>query len=408
MNVMRVILIDVNYGQSSTGKIVFDLAKQLNMANHTAKVLYGRGKKSTDEVGVRVASPFEVYFHALMTRLTGLTGFFSFFATRKIIRFINDFQPDVIHLHELHGYYVNSGRLIEYLKLKNIPVVWTFHCEFAYTGKCGYAYDCQKWKTNCEKCPQLKEYPASMYFDFTNQMHRWKKNDFQGFNNISIVTPSKWLANRVKLSFLHDKPISVIHNGIDTASVFYPRRSAHLVEKHGLKNKKIILAVAPNIMDERKGGQWILNLAGQFDDNHRFIMIGLDGDLENPPSNVITVKRTENQIELAEYYSLADLFVICSKRENFPTTCLESLACGTPVLGFKEGGTAETAPFPYGYFVSYGDLTAIKLYIDGFYSGGIKFKSPDECRAYAVDNYSKEVMCANYLKLFTDMNKGVC
>lgn len=403
---MRILLIDVNYKKSSTGKIVHDLASQLTADRHVVKVLYGRGSSSLDGVGEKISSNVEIYFHALMTRISGLVGCFSYFATRRLISKINKFRPDVIHLHELHGYYINIQSIVEYLKLMRIPVIWTFHCEFMYTGKCGYAYDCEQWKTECMKCPQLHEYPASLYFDFTNFMFNQKKKYMGNFDNLYIVSPSVWLLNRVQKSFLKNKTLSVIHNGIDTLDIFHPRASAHLVKKHGLAGKKIILAVAPGIMDERKGGEWVLKLASQFDDRYCFIMIGLDGELHAPPRNVIPIRRTENQIQLAEYYSMADIFLICSKRENFPTTCLESLACGTPVIGFDEGGTAETAPVPYGRFVSYGDLEALEKLIYGFFRGEIEYKSSQECRDFAVLNYSKEAMYLNYLKLFQESQVG--
>lgn len=399
---MKILLIDVNYKKSSTGKIVHDLSRQLIADGHVAKVLYGRGSESSDGIGEKISSKLEVYFHVLMTRISGLVGFFSYFATRNLIFKIKRLRPDVVHLHELHGYYVNIKEVVDCLKEMKIPVIWTFHCEFMYTGKCGYAYDCEQWKTECVKCPQIKEYPASLFFDFTNFMYNQKKQYMEDFDNLHIVSPSVWLASRVQKSFLQHKRLSIIHNGIDTTNIFYPRESIHLIDKHKLAGKKIILAVAPNIMDERKGGGWVLKIAEQFDDNYCFVMIGLEGELRNPPKNIIPICRTDNQIQLAEYYSLADVFLICSKRENFPTTCLEALACGTPVIGFDEGGTAETAPDPYGRFVPYGDLDALKRCIDGFYRGEIDFKSPQECRDFAVQKYSKESMYSNYLKLFKE------
>lgn len=403
---MRVILIDVNYKKSSTGKIVFDLASQLISDGHVAKVLYGRGSDSFDDIGEKISLDFEIYFHALMNRISGLVGFFSYFATRRLINKIKKFRPDVVHLHELHGYYLNIKSVVDFLKEMKIPVIWTFHCEFMYTGKCGYAYDCEQWKTECTSCPQLKEYPASLFFDFTNFMFNQKKKYMNDFENLRIVCPSLWLANRVQQSFLQNKKISIINNGIDTENIFYPRKSKNITNKYNLSGKKVILAVAPNIMDERKGGSWILKIAEQFDDDYRFIMIGLESELNNPPKNVISIRRTDNQIQLAEYYSIADIFLICSKRENFPTTCLEALACGTPVIGFDEGGTAETAPLPYGRFAAYGDLYTIKKYIEGFFRGEILYKSPQECRDFAVKNYSKESMYSNYLKLFDESRGG--
>jgi glycosyltransferase involved in cell wall biosynthesis len=231
-------------------------------------------------------------------------------------------------------------------------------------------------------------------------MFNQKKNYMKDFHSLQIVSPSRWLDSRVRQSFLKNKILSVIHNGIDTKNIFYPRQSSHLISKYNLAGKKIILAVAPNIMDERKGGGWILKLAEQFGDEYSFIMIGLERELSNPPKNIISICRTDNQVNLAEYYSMADIFLICSKRENFPTTCLEALACGTPVIGFEEGGTAETAPTPYGHFVPYGDLNGLKRLIYGFYSGEVNYKSSQECRHFAVSNYSKESMYKSYLNLY--------
>lgn len=399
---MRVLLIDVNYKYSSTGKIVHDLAYELIKSGHQARVLFGRGEHIDNDVAMRVAPVWEVYFHALMTRLTGLVGIFSYFATRKLISQIKKFKPDVVHLHELHGYYVNYSKVVRFLKSSNIPVVWTFHCEFAYTGKCGYAYDCEKWKSECSSCPQIKEYPSSLYFDFTRYMFNAKKKDFDGFDNLTIVTPSAWLARRVKQSFLSGYDVRVIHNGIDTENIFYPRLSN---TQSG--SKKTVLAVAPDIMSERKGGRWVLELAGRFSDDVEFIMVGVVGEVDGVPSNVRLVDRTNNQNELADYYSDADLFLICSKRENFPTTCLESLACGTPVVGFDEGGTAETAPGRLGHFVPFGDVSSLELAINDYFSGRSEIDQHG-CRIFAEQNYSKQAMYSNYVRLYSELvDKGM-
>ena len=339
-----------------------------------------------------------------MTRVTGLVGVYSHFSTNKLIDEIKSYKPDVVHLHELHGYYINIKSVVDYLKSDNIPVVWTFHCEFMYTGKCGYAYECEQWKTECVKCPQLKEYPASIYFDFTNFMFNQKKTYMDDFNNLEIVTPSKWLANRVKLSFLKDKTVSVIHNGIDTTDIFYPRQINNLIKKHNLKDKKIILSVAPDLMDERKGGDWVLKLAARFDNSYRFIMIGLEDDIDNPPENVIGIKRTENQVELAEYYSISDLLLLTSLKETFSLVTAESLACGTPVIGFDSGAPVEVAPSRYGYFVPYGEIDSIEALIYEFYNKKLVFKTAAECRDFAVSNYSKEQMYLKYLNLYQKIN----
>jgi glycosyltransferase involved in cell wall biosynthesis len=386
----------VNYKNSSTGKIVHNLAHELIKSGYKARVLFGRGEPIDNGVALRVARVWEVYFHAFLTRLTGLVGFFSFFATRKMINEIKNFQPDVIHLHELHGYYINYSKVVRFLKVINIPIVWTFHCEFTYTGKCGYAYDCEKWKTQCSACPQIKEYPSSLYFDFTRYMFNEKKKDFENFDNLTIVTPSVWLARRVKESFLSKHSVRVIHNGIDTEDIFYPRIS------DSKKSKSTVLSVAPDIMSERKGGQWVLELAKRFSDNVVFVMVGVVGTVDEVPSNVRLVDQTSNQDELAKYYSDADIFLICSKRENFPTTCLEALSCGTPVIGFDEGGTAETAPGKLGYFVPFGDIDSLEVALNEFFSGHSQIDQK-ECRLFAEQNYSKQAMYSNYVRLYSEL-----
>jgi glycosyltransferase involved in cell wall biosynthesis len=399
---MRVLLIDINYKHSSTGKIVHDLARELILSGHKARVLFGRGEYIDNDVALRIATVWEVYFHALLTRLTGLIGIFSFFSTRKIIKEIKKFKPDVIHLHELHGYYVNCSEVVRFLKTIDVPVIWTFHCEFAYTGKCGHAYDCEKWKTECSACPQIKEYPSSLYFDFTRYMFHEKKKDFERFDNLTIVTPSAWLARRVKQSFLSGYAVRVIHNGIDTQDIFFPRTNGSKQ-----KSKMTVLAVAPDIMSERKGGKWVMKLARRFSEDVEFVMVGVVGTVDEVPSNVRLVGRTSNQHELARYYSDADIFLICSKRENFPTTCLEALSCGTPVMGFDEGGTAETAPGRLGYFVPFGDIDSLEIALMEYFSGNSKIDQK-ECHLFAKKNYSIQTMCSNYLRLYSELvNKGM-
>jgi glycosyltransferase involved in cell wall biosynthesis len=229
-----------------------------------------------------------------------------------------------------------------------------------------------------------------------------KKRLFSDFNKLKIVTPSKWLANRVQKSFLKDKDTLVIHNGIDTKDLFYPREFGHLKEKLCIKDEKIVLAVAPNLMSEGKGGQWVLKLA-KIPQNKKikFILIGVDVLSQKFDENVIAIGRISNQIELAEYYSMADIFIICSRRENFPTTCIEALSCGTPVIGFDEGGTRETAPGMFGLFVPYGDIDSLNNELQSFLTGKSNLKSKNECADYAKKSYSKQIMYKSYLDLYS-------
>lgn len=396
---MKVLLIDVNYKHSSTGKIVHDLYQGIRSSGHEAAVCYGRGPR---EVGVNIYKfglDIETYFHALMTRLVGLTGYFSPISTYRLLRFIKKFKPDVIHIHELHAYFVNIKPILTYIKKNGIKTVWTYHCEFMYTGKCGHANDCENWKTTCRKCPQLHEYPKSWFFDFTRKMFLDKKKLMEDLDRLTIVTPSQWLADRVRQSSLSQKEITVIHNGIDTENIFYPRDFEYLKERHGLRDEKIVLAVAPNLMTESKGGHWVVKLAKRFEgQNVKFILIGVKNLQEKFGDNIIALGRTNNQIELAEYYSMADVFVICSKRENFPTTCIEAIACGTPVVGFDVGGTKETAPSAsLGSFVDYGDVDALYVKVKSFIDAS---STGDSIASYGNQQYSYTVMNHHYQRLY--------
>lgn len=394
---MRVLLIDVNYKHSSTGKIVHDLYTGLHNDGHEAAVCYGRGPREVGRNIYKFGVDLETYFHAFMTRITGLIGYFSPISTFRLIRYIKGFEPDVVHIHELHAYFVNTKPIIKYLKKNNIRTIWTFHCEFMYTGKCGYANDCNKWKVECYCCPQLREYPKSFLFDFTRIMFRDKKRLFNDFDNLVIVTPSQWLADRVKQSFLFEKEIQVIHNGIDTENTFYPRDCQHLKTRHNLADEKIILAVAPDLMSQRKGGRWVVRLAKQFKgENVKFILIGVKNLQEKFESNIIVLGRTTNQVELSEYYSLADVFVICSERENYPTTCLEAVACGTPVVGFDVGGTKETTIGGYGRFCDYGDINSMVDLINIYFQHPVIAMSQNDVRV----SYSKHEMYRQYLGIY--------
>ena len=395
---MRVLQIDVNCKSGSTGKIAYDLHTQLIKDGHTSAVCYGRGEKIDEPNIYKFGYDLETKIHAALTRVTGLTGCYSYFSTKRLLRFMRAFKPDVVHIHELHAYFVNLKPVIRYLKEKKIKTIWTFHCEFMYTGKCGYAYECENWKTECGKCPHLKDYPKSFFFDFTKRMFRDKKNLMTDFESLTIITPSQWLADRVKQSFLGNKNIHVIHNGVDTENVFYPRNFEHLKKRHHLTDEKIILAVAPDLMSDRKGGKYVVELAKMMkDENVKFILIGVEDLSKKFPDNVIALCRTDNQVELAEYYSMADVFVICSERENFPTTCVEALCCGTSICGFDIGGTKETAPKELGSFVKYKNRIELKLAIEK------RIEFFQECLDYSEfgkKNYSKQVMYENYLEVW--------
>lgn len=397
---MRVLFIDVNCKYSSTGKIVYDLYNAVNKNGDETAICYGRGEKIKEKNIFKFGLDIETYAHAFLTRITGFTGCFSPISTWRLLRFIKKFKPDVVHVHELHAYFVNIVPLFKYLKRHNIKTVCTLHCEFMYTGKCGHSVDCERWKTECEKCPHLKDYPSSMFFDHTKYMFREKKKHLAAISDLTIVTPSEWLANRCKKSFLGDREIHVVHNGIDTET-FSPQDTTELKRKHNIsEDEKVVLAVAPNIMSENKGGRHVLALAEKMkDESVRFILIGADEEVKCDNPRVEVLGRIYDKELLAQYYSMADVFVICSERENFPTTCIEAQCCGTPVCGFENGGGRETKVSDYGDFVSYADVDALRSIVVATLSV-MNTEKRKEIRKIAEKEFSSKAMAEKYLILY--------
>ncbi len=271
---MKILLIDANCRCGSTGKIAYDLYTNYREKGHKSAVCYGRGELIKEPGIYKFGLDWETCLHAALARVTGYNGCFSYFSTKRLLRYIEHFQPDIIHIHELHAYFVNIVPLINYIKKKKIKLVWTFHCEYMYTGKCGYSYECERWKTECGSCPYLREYPKAFFADKTKQMLKRKKELLSDLD-FTIVVPSVWLAERVRQSFLRNKEIKVIQNGIDT-TIFKPVDTSELRHELGIPDKnKIILSVAPDIMSERKGGKWVLRLAKMMEDKKiTFVLVG--------------------------------------------------------------------------------------------------------------------------------------
>jgi len=391
---MKILQINTVCKSGSTGKIAYDLHSWLKQEGHESKIAYGRGNITDDRNTWRFATKWEVYAHALLTRVTGLTGCFSPFATRKLIQHIDTYVPDVVHLHNIHGYYVDVYKLIKHLKKKGIRTIITLHDEWLYTGKCGYAYDCNKWMGECGDCPQLKEYPASLFFDRSRLMYRMKRRLFRKFDNLTIVTPSQWLANRVKQSIFSHLPVVVVPNGIET-KVFYPRDVSALRAKYNVKN--VVLHVTSDFGDKRKGGHYVLELAQRMP-NVSFFIVGNLKPIVNATPNVYAMGRTENQDQLAEWYSFAAVSIIASTRETFSMVCAESLACGTPVVGFEAGGPSEVAPEKYGLFVPYADISALERSVY-FALDGNMHRNID-CTKFSKAKYDKDVVAKQYIALY--------
>lgn len=342
---MKVLMINSVCGVGSTGRICTDIADMLLSQGHECKIAYGRGEvpEKYRDISVRIGSTFKVYCNVLKSRLFDNEGFNAVGATKKLVRWIKEYDPDVIHLHNIHGYYLNVKILFDYLKTSGKKIIWTLHDCWAFTGHCTHFQvpHCDKWRTECEKCIRVKDYPKAL-ISHAKRNYKRKKQTFCGVPNLTIVTPSKWLAGVVGQSFLSEYQTVVINNGIDL-SVFKPTES-DFRERFGLTDKKIILGVA-GVWTEKKGFNDFLELAKLIDDSYRIVLVGVnDKQLKMLPSSVIGIKRTNDVKELAEIYTAADVLFNPTYEDNYPTVNLEAQACGTPVITYPTGGSVESVP----------------------------------------------------------------
>lgn len=341
---MKILQINSHYNQGGAARIVACIHRQLLREGVESYVAYGRGQQSQEQNVYRFNHTLGIYASALFSRVTGLNGWSNRHATKRLIRFIDKIHPDIIHMHALHGYYLNFPMLFDYINEKKYPCVWTFHDCHAFVGNCGYFFDCNKWQKGCNKCPYLRNYPISLLFDHTKYMWEKKRDMFTCGENKIIVSPSDWLTSEAKKSFFGKYPCITIHNGIDIRT-FYPRDKKICREKHGFKqNEKVVLGIAVGYDDPRKGAKYILETARALSNEAKFVLVGWEeknNKMLEGITNVVTFPATSNLEILAEYYSLADVFVLPSLAENYATVSLESMACGTPVVGFDVGGIPE-------------------------------------------------------------------
>ena len=386
---MKVLMINVMCGIRSTGRICTDIAKALKKQGHEVVIAYGRGDVPIDckEFALRIETDTGVKIHAIKARLFDRCGFGSVRATKKFVKWIKEYDPDVIHLHNLHGYYIDIRTLFYYLKKCEKKIIWTLHDCWAFTGHCGYfdAISCEKWKTQCFNCANGHEYPARLLIDSSRKNYIEKMNMFQGVDNLRIITPSKWLASMVKESFLKEYPIEVINNGVDTG--IFRATSSSLKKELGLEDKKIVLGVAA-VWSKRKGLEDFIELSAVLPNDYHIILIGITKEQKNKvPSNITALEKTDSPKTLAEYYTMATVYVNPTYEDNYPTTNLESIACGTPVITYDTGGSPESVPPEC--VIAQGDIHALKeLICKG------KLRICDDVHV------NKETMVNKYLELY--------
>ena len=312
---------------------------------------------------IYVNNLFSFALHYKLGGMLGLNGLFSVLATFRLLYYMKKKDVRLIHLHNLHNFCFNIPLLFRFIKKNHIPVIWTLHDCWSFTGRCPYFImtKCDRWNTGCHDCPYPKKsYPQS-YVDTTRMMWNLKRKWFTGIENCTIVTPSQWLADLVKQSYLKDYPVKVINNGIDL-SVFKPTES-DFREKYGLVGKNVVLGVAFG-WGKRKGLDVFVELARRLPDDYRIVLVGTDDNVDKLlPANIVSIHRTQDQKELAEIYTAADVFANPTREENYPTVNMESIACGTPVVTFRTGGSPEIPDETCGSVVDCDDIDALEFEI---------------------------------------------
>ena len=341
---MKVLMINVSCGTGSTGRICTELASSLEKAGNEVKIAYGRDlvKPAHQKYAVKIGSDTEVKMHVLYARLLDASGLGSKHGTKKFLKWVREYDPDIIHLHNIHGYYIHVPMLFDYLKECNKPIIWTLHDCWAFTGHTAFcdAIDCRKWMTGCEKCPMRNEYPSSLT-DFSKRNWKWKKEKFGHVPNLNLVTPSRWLADLAGKSFLSEYEVNVIHNGIDPT--VFRRLEKEDSRYHRITDKKIVLGVT-SVWNQMKGLDDFIRLSEKLDDHTAIVLVGLTKEqIRLLPPNMIGIERTGSPEELNELYNSADVFVNLTYCDNYPTTNLEARACGKPIITYDTGGSPESA-----------------------------------------------------------------
>lgn len=394
---------------TSTGRIMQEIADLVQENGWESYLAYSKGRDglriSTSRI-VPVGDVWSVVWHGVMTRLFDRHGLASQKATEQFIQRIREIAPDVIHIHNIHGYFLNYPMLFDFLSKSNIPVVWTVHDCWLYTGHC-YHYDyagCDKWQAGCGCCPQKRKFPASWFYDRSARNWLDKQKAFTSIphNRLLFAPVSKWLKSEMEKSFLKDYECRVVHNGIDT-QVFAPSKDTDRVKKQfGLVGKHIILGVA-SIWSEEKGLKDFHKLSSLLSENQVIVLVGVTKKQKRFLNDkIVGIERTENIAQMAQLYAAADVFVNPTWQDNFPTVNMEAISCGTPVITYRTGGSVEVVTEKTGVVVEQGDIKQLAVEIDKIISLG-KSYFQTSCREYALNNFGKDSKYKFYLKIYEEM-----
>lgn len=393
---------------TSTGRIMQEIGELARTNDWETYIAYSKGRdgvSSNEAKLIPVGNKWSVAWHGVMTRLFDRHGLASDKATKDFIVAIKRIQPDIIHIHNIHGYFLNYQLLFDYLSKADIPVIWTVHDCWLYTGHCYYYsfVGCDKWKSQCNKCPQRKDFPASWWVDRSLQNFIDKKEAFTSLPKelLTIVPVSEWIHGEMKQSFLKDYSFQVIHNGINLDNFrIYPTEEVKW--RYGLEGKRIILGVASIWMAE-KGWNDFMQLSGLLNSDEVIVLVGVKEEQKKGlPANILPISRTDNLKQLAELYAAAEAFVNPTWQDNYPTVNLEAIACGTPVVTYRTGGSIEVITPDTGMIVEQGDVKGLIVAVRYIEGKGKEYYQA-RCRTYAETHFRKEDRYAEYLNLYEEL-----
>lgn len=400
---MKILQINAVYEHSSTGRTTTELHKSLLSKGIDSYVAACNISENTERL-IKIGNTFDHRLHSLLSRLTGRQGHFSYLATKKLVRDIKRIAPDIVHLRVLHSNCINLPLLLKYLADKKIPVVITLHDCWLFTGHCCYFTDtkCDRWKSGCGKCPDLKNWNTSLFFDRTDSNLADKKELLNSLDRLAVIGVSDWVTSFVKDSVIKDAYIvKRIYNWIDV-SKFNPTKN-NVRQKFNIEKDFVVLGVA-QAWGVQKGIYEFITLAKKLPD-YKFLLVGKMPDQFKPlPNNIISAGVTSSVEELVNYYSAADVFFNPSTRETFGKVTVESLACGTPVVAYNLTATPELIPDGCGYVTEYQDYDSVIKYLEHIHSLGKK-SFIENCTSFAHNNFVKDKLINEYIELYEDLLK---
>lgn len=389
----KLLQINISINRGSTGKIAEQIGLLAREHGWDCYVAYGNFNINSKLKTYRFRTTWDKRLHQAESFLLDRQGLGSRSSTKGLVEYIKQLQPDIIHLHNIHGYYINYPILFDFLKEYGKPVVWTLHDCWTMTGHCTHfvTANCNKWKTVCHDCPLLRDYPSSLFVDRSRQNYKEKKKAFTGLSNLTMIPVSDWLADFVRESYLSYAKIKTIHNGIDL-NLFKPScKKGHI---NGTFN---ILSVA-NVWNEDKGLGDFTKLRKLLPSEYKITLVGLKPkQLEKLPEGIIGICRTENQQALVDLYSKSDVLANVTYADTFPTVNLEALACGTPVITYKTGGSPEAIDEKTGVVVEQGNVEAMAKAIMCMKENPL---SSTDCRIRAEECFDKDKCFEEYIHLY--------